>query len=71
MKNAKVSFRRSVKWGAGAIGRLIKLGPFKTVAKSIRMKLMVSILALAIISIIVIRIHAKITQHEKGLNDSY
>jgi methyl-accepting chemotaxis protein len=56
MENAKVSFNRSVKWGAGAIGRLIKLGPFKTVAKSIRMKLMVSILALAIISIIVIGI---------------
>ena len=56
MESSKVSSNRSAKWEAGAIGRLIKLNPFATVGKSIRMKLMVSILALALISIIAIGI---------------
>ena len=54
MENTKVSSNRSAKWGAGAMGRLVKLKPFTAVGKSIRMKLMVSILSLALISIIAI-----------------
>lgn len=56
MENSNVSSNRSTKWGAGGIGRLIKLNPFAATGKSIRMKLMVSILALALISIIAIGI---------------
>jgi methyl-accepting chemotaxis protein len=56
MESSKVSSNRSVKWGASIIDRLIKLRPFAVLGKSIRMKLMVSILALALISIIAIGI---------------
>jgi hypothetical protein len=56
MENTKVSSKRSVKWAADAIARLIKSSPFKAVGKSIRMKLMVSILALTLISILAIAV---------------
>ena len=56
MENTKVSSNPSAKWGAGTMDRLIKLKPFAAVGKSIRMKLMVSILSLALISIIAIGI---------------
>jgi len=52
MENTELSSSRSAKLGVGAIGRLFKFNPFMTVGKSIRMKLMVSILALALIPIV-------------------
>jgi methyl-accepting chemotaxis protein len=58
MEHTETSSSRSVNWGAGAIGRLIKFNPFTVLGKSIRTKLMVSILALAIIPIISIGIIA-------------
>ena len=58
MENTELSSSRSAKWGVGAIGRLLKFNPLTTVGKSIRMKLMVSILALALIPIIAIGVIA-------------
>ena len=54
MENTKTPISPSVKWGAGPFGRLSKLRPFAAIAKSTRMKLLVSVLALALIPILTI-----------------
>jgi methyl-accepting chemotaxis protein len=54
METTKTPVSPSAKWGAGALGRLIKLRPFAAMAKSIRMKLLVSVLALALIPVLAI-----------------
>ena len=54
MENTTTPISPSAKWGAGALGRLIKLKPFAAIGKSIRMKLLVSVLALALIPILAI-----------------
>ena len=58
MENIEISSNRTAKSVAAAIGRLIKRNPFTAVGKSIRLKLLVSILALALIPLLAIGIIA-------------
>ena len=71
MENTGTSISRSAKWGAGAVGRLFKLNPFTAVGKSIRMKLMVSILALALIPIISIGVIAYKTSSDALMKKAF
>jgi len=54
MEKKKTSPKRLVKWGSSIIGQLPKLRPFAAATKSIRMKLLLSVLTLALIPILTI-----------------
>jgi len=61
MEKKKTSPKQLIKWGSGIFGQLTKLRPFAAIAKRIRMKLLVSVLALALIPILTIGLIAYTT----------